>query len=61
MGGISRAEDVIEMMMAGAACVQVGAANLVTPTACYDIIRALPPLMESLGIEDIKEIIGAAG
>ena len=56
MGGISTAEDVLEMMMAGAKAVQVGAANLVNPTACKDIIEALPGAMEKLGIHSLKEI-----
>ena len=46
MGGIACAEDVIEMMLAGAAAVQIGAANLVNPYACQDIIEALPGAME---------------
>lgn len=57
-GGVSRAEDVIEMMMAGAAAVEIGAANLVNPMACKEIIEALPGLMDELGIERIEEIIG---
>jgi dihydroorotate dehydrogenase (NAD+) catalytic subunit len=60
MGGISTAEDVIEMMMAGATAVQVGAANLVNPYACRDIIDALPAVMEKYRITDLSEIIGAA-
>ena len=56
MGGVSTARDVIEMMMAGAKAVQVGAANLVNPTACKDIIDALPAEMERLGIEKLSEI-----
>lgn len=58
MGGISSAEDVIEMMMAGASAVQVGAANLVNPYACRDIIRDLPSVMENLGIDRLEDIIG---
>ena len=58
MGGISSAEDVIEMMMAGATAVQVGAANLVNPTACKDIIDSLPAVMDKYGIKDLKSIIG---
>ena len=50
MGGVSSAEDVIEMMYAGAAAVQVGAANLVRPTACRDIILALPEVAGRYGI-----------
>lgn len=57
-GGVSSARDVIEMMMAGATAVQVGAANLVDPFACKNIIEELPPLCESLGIEKISDIIG---
>lgn len=57
-GGVSSARDVIEMMMAGATAVQVGAANLVDPFACKNIIEELPSLCESLGIEKISDIIG---
>ena len=57
-GGVSTAADVIEMMMAGATAVQVGAANLVNPYACKDIIKALPKECERLGIEKISDIIG---
>lgn len=57
-GGVSTADDVIEMMMAGATAVQVGAANLVNPYACKDIIEALPARCEALGIEKISDIIG---
>ncbi len=60
MGGVSSAEDVIEMMMAGATAVQVGAANLVNPYACKEIIEALPDAMEGLGIERLADIIGIA-
>jgi len=60
MGGVSSAEDVIEMMMAGATAVEVGAANLINPTACRDIIEDLPRVMEKYGIKDLKEIIGVA-
>ena len=60
MGGISTAEDVIEMMLAGATAVQVGAANLVEPYACKNIIDDLPRVMEKYGIKDLKEIIGGA-
>ena len=56
MGGVSTARDVIEMMMAGAKAVQVGAANLVNPTACKNIIDALPGEMERLGIERLADI-----
>ncbi|WP_027869849.1 dihydroorotate dehydrogenase [Eubacterium sp. AB3007] len=58
MGGISSAEDVIEMMMAGATAVQVGAANLVDPYACKTIIEELPAVCESLGIQRLADIIG---
>lgn len=58
MGGISSARDVIEMMMAGATAVQVGAANLVNPYACKEIIEDLPAVMEELGIERLEDIIG---
>ncbi|MBR2080675.1 MAG: dihydroorotate dehydrogenase [Oscillospiraceae bacterium] len=58
MGGVSTAEDVIEMMMAGATAVEVGAANLVNPTACRDIIEDLPRVMEAYGIRNLNEIIG---
>ncbi len=60
MGGVSSAEDVIEMMLAGATAVQVGAANLVNPYASRDIVRALPGTMEKYGIENLNEIIGGA-
>lgn len=60
MGGISSAKDVIEMMMAGATAVQVGAANLINPFACKEIIEALPNEMKKLNIKDINEIIGGA-
>ena len=58
MGGVSSARDVIEMMMAGASAVQIGAANLVNPYACKEIIEDLPKLCEELGIEKLSEIIG---
>ena len=60
MGGVSRAEDVIEMMLAGATAVEVGAANLIDPFACRNIIRDLPAVMERYGIENLKDIIGGA-
>ena len=60
MGGVSNAEDVIEMMMAGATAVEVGAANLINPTVCRDIIEDLPRVMDKYGIRDLKEIIGVA-
>lgn len=58
MGGVSSARDVIEMMMAGATAVQIGAANLVNPYACKEIIEELPAVMEALGIERLEDIIG---
>lgn len=60
MGGISTAEDVIEMMLAGATAVEVGAANLIDPFVCKDIIDDLPRVMEKYGIKDLKDIIGGA-
>ena len=60
MGGVSRAEDVIEMMLAGATAVEVGAANLVDPCACRDIIRGLPRVMDRYKIENLQDIIGGA-
>ncbi len=60
MGGIATAEDVIEMMLAGATAVQVGAANLVDPFACRDIINNLPKVMEKYKIDDLSQIIGGA-
>ena len=60
MGGVSTAEDVIEMMLAGATAVEVGAANLVNPFACRDIINDLPRVMEKYRIESLSEIIGQA-
>ncbi|MDE6423794.1 MAG: nitronate monooxygenase, partial [Muribaculaceae bacterium] len=57
-GGVSSASDVIEMMMAGATAVEVGAANLVNPYACKDIVDALPHEMDRLGINSLTEIIG---
>lgn len=58
MGGVSSAEDVIELMMAGATAVEVGAANLVNPYICRDIIRDLPSVMEKYHIHSLEEIIG---
>ena len=58
MGGVSTAEDVIEMMLAGATAVEVGAANLVNPYACRDIVRQLPEAMAKYGINNLSEIIG---
>ena len=60
MGGVASAEDVIEMMLAGATAVQVGAENLVNPWACPQIIEALPGVMERYGIEKLEDIIGGA-
>ena len=60
MGGVSSAEDVIEMMLAGATAVEVGAANLVDPYACRDIIADLPRAMERYGIRKLSDIIGKA-
>lgn len=60
MGGISSASDVIEMMLAGATAVQVGAYNLVEPYACRNIIRDLPETMKKYGIQNLSEIIGGA-
>lgn len=60
MGGIASAEDVIEMMFAGATAVEVGAANLVEPFACKNIIEDLPYIMEKYGIKSLNEIIGGA-
>ena len=58
MGGVSSAEDVIEMMLAGATAVEVGAANLVNPYICRDIVRDLPAVMAKYRIENLNEIIG---
>ena len=60
MGGIEKAEDVIEMMLAGASAVEVGAANLTNPYACKEIIETLPQVMEKYKIDSLKEIIGKA-
>ena len=60
MGGVSTAEDVIELMLAGATAVEVGAANLVNPYACRDIINDLPKVMEKYKINSLSEIIGGA-
>ena len=59
MGGVSSAEDVLEMMLAGATAVEVGAANLVDPYASKNIVEALPRVMEQYGIKSLAEIIGA--
>ncbi|NCB74853.1 MAG: dihydroorotate dehydrogenase [Clostridia bacterium] len=60
MGGVSSAEDVIEIMLAGASAVQIGAANLKNPYACKEIIEDLPRVMEKYGINSLSEIIGGA-
>lgn len=60
VGGIETAEDVIEMMLAGATAVEVGAANLKNPYACKEIIESLPTTMEKYGVHDLSEIIGKA-
>ena len=58
LGGVSTAEQVLEMMLAGASAVEVGAANLVDPWTCQKIIRELPEVMDRYGIENLKDIIG---
>lgn len=60
MGGVETAEDVIELMLAGASAVQVGAVNLINPFACKEIIESLPSVMEKYGITSLKDIIGGA-
>jgi len=60
LGGVASAEDVIEMMLAGATAVQVGAANLTQPFICRDIIELLPAVMDKYGIENLRDIIGEA-
>lgn len=60
MGGVSSAKDVLEMMLAGATAVQIGAANLVNPFVCRDIIDELPNQMQKYGIKNLKDIIGGA-
>lgn len=60
MGGIATAEDALEFMLAGATAVQVGAANLITPCACKEIIDNLPRVMEKYGINNLSDIIGGA-
>lgn len=59
MGGVSSAEDVLELMLAGATAVEVGAANLVDPYASKKIVETLPQVMEQYGIERLADIIGA--
>ena len=58
MGGVSSAEDVIELMLAGATAVEVGAANLIDPYVCQDIINDLPAVMDKYKIKTLSEIIG---
>lgn len=58
MGGVSSAEDVIELMLAGATAVEVGAANLIDPCVCRDIINDLPAVMDKYGINNLSDIIG---
>ena len=60
VGGVSTAEDVLEMMLAGATAVEVGAANVANPFACRDIVQTLPRVMERYGIENLTNIIGGA-
>lgn len=60
MGGVSSAQDVLEMMLAGATAVEVGAANLINPYACRDIVADLPRVMEQYRIENLTDIIGGA-
>ena len=60
MGGVQSAQDVLELMLAGATAVEVGAANLVDPYACRDIVRDLPQAMQNYNIQNLKDIIGGA-
>ncbi|MBO4219899.1 MAG: dihydroorotate dehydrogenase [Clostridia bacterium] len=60
MGGVSSADDVIEMMMAGASAVEIGSANLVDPYVCRDIIKALPAALDRIGAGNVRDIIGGA-
>ncbi len=60
MGGVSTAEDVLEMMLAGACAVEIGATNLVDPWCCRDLAARLPEVMEQYGINNLKDIIGGA-
>ena len=60
VGGISSAEDVIEMMLAGASAVEIGAANLKNPYVCKEIIENLPEVMDKYGIEKLTDVIGMA-
>ena len=60
MGGVSSAEDALELMLAGATAIGVGAANLTEPFACKHIVEELPAVMERYGVENLTEIIGGA-
>ena len=60
MGGVSKAEDAIEMMMAGATAVMVGTQNLINPYACKEIIETLPAVLNKINTEKISDIIGRA-
>ena len=60
MGGVTSADDVLEMMLAGATAVEVGAANLVNPTAAKEIVEGLPAAMERYGVDNLTELIGGA-
>ena len=60
IGGVSTAEEVVEMMLAGATAVEIGAANLVNPFVCRDIVGKLPEVMRKYRINDLSEIIGGA-
>lgn len=60
MGGVTSARDVMEMMLAGATAVEVGAANLINPFVCKEMVEELPALLESYNVKDIQEIIGGA-
>ena len=60
MGGVSTAQDVVEMMLAGATAVQIGAVNLVNPFAGRDIVNDLPEVMEKYGIKNLSDCIGGA-
>ena len=60
MGGVRTAEDVLELMLAGATAVEVGAANLVDPFACRDLVNDLPRVMEQYHIQNLNDIIGGA-
>ena len=60
LGGVSSADDCVEMLLAGASAVQIGAANLTEPTVCRDIIARLPETMEKYGIENWMDMVGGA-